>query len=102
LRPWAGSPDTVDPVKEQRSTPPPAPGNASANKAARSLSRGVGQSLARVGTPDSFATSLAERSPNALLRHVERTPPERIARYLALLQAEIPDTLAIIVPLLDE
>lgn len=55
-----------------------------------------------IATPDAFAKPLAQRNPHALLRHVERTPRERLARYISLLQSEMPDTLAILVPLLAE
>ncbi|HRE00158.1 MAG TPA: hypothetical protein PLV68_02595 [Ilumatobacteraceae bacterium] len=39
---------------------------------------------------------------HSLSRRVERTPPERLARYVELLQSEMPNTLAILVPFLAE
>lgn len=53
-------------------------------------------------TPDDFASKIAQRNPAALIRHVQRTPPERLARYLKLLSVELPATIGIIGPLLDE
>ena len=60
---------------------------------------------ARVGiavlTPDELAMSIATRNPSALTRHVQRTPPERLARYVELLSSEMPETMKILSSHLD-
>jgi hypothetical protein len=53
-------------------------------------------------TSDAFASTIAQRNPAALVRHVQRTPPERLTRYRELLSAELPVTIGIIRPLLDD
>jgi hypothetical protein len=52
----------------------------------------------RVETPDEFAASIAVRNPYALTKHVQRTPPERLARYLEVLSGELPETVRILAP----
>jgi hypothetical protein len=53
-------------------------------------------------TPDALATSIATRNPSALTRHVQRTPPDRLARYVEILSRELPETMEILTPFLDE
>lgn len=52
-------------------------------------------------TPDELAASIATRNPHALMRHVQRTPPERLHRYVELLSRELPETMRILAPHLD-
>lgn len=54
-----------------------------------------------VQTPDELAASIAAGNPHALTRHVQRTPPERLARYVELLSRELPETMRILAPHLD-
>lgn len=49
-----------------------------------------------VVTPDDLATAIARRNPAALLRHVQRTPSERLARYIEVLDRELPTAIAIV------
>lgn len=53
-----------------------------------------------VVSPDQFATSIALRSPYALLRHVQRVPRGRLDRYVEILTRELPTTMSIVSPLL--
>jgi predicted nucleic acid-binding protein len=53
-------------------------------------------------TSDDFAARIAQRNPAALIRHVQRTPPDRLARYLEVLAGELPVTIGMIGPLFDE
>jgi hypothetical protein len=52
-------------------------------------------------TPDALATSIATRNPGALTRHVQRTPPDRLARCVEILSRELPETMGILTPFLD-
>jgi hypothetical protein len=56
----------------------------------------------RLATPDEFAKSIAERNAHALVRHVQRTPPERLARYLEVLSQELPTAINVLRPLLEK
>ena len=53
-----------------------------------------------VVSPDQFATSIARRSPYALLRHVQRVPRSRLDRYAEILTRELPTTMSIVAPFL--
>jgi hypothetical protein len=55
-----------------------------------------------MATPDEFAKSIAERNAHALMRHVQRTPPERLARYLEVLSQELPTAINMLRPLLEK
>lgn len=63
---------------------------------AQALSLGIA-----IATPDVFALSIITRKPDALIRHVQRTPPARLARHLELLSRELPATMALAARLLD-
>jgi hypothetical protein len=52
-------------------------------------------------TPDELAMSIATRNLSALTRHVQRTPPDRLARYVEILSRELPETMEILAPILD-
>ena len=54
-----------------------------------------------IQSPDELAASIAVGSPHALTRHVQRTPAERLARYVELLSRELPETMKILAPHLD-
>lgn len=56
----------------------------------------------RIVTPDEFAVELAARNPVALIRYVERVPPERFNRYRRLLAAEMPTAMELLSPMFDE
>lgn len=53
-------------------------------------------------TAREFAAHLARTNPAALVRHIERVPPDRYERYVALLQKLAPEAMAELRPLLDE
>lgn len=56
----------------------------------------------RIVTPDEFAVEIAQRNVDALVRHVERVPAERLERYLQILELELPLAVALIEPLLRD
>ncbi len=51
-------------------------------------------------TSDQFATSIALRNPQALIRAVQRTPADRFERYVHILSDELPEAMRIIAPML--
>ena len=55
-----------------------------------------------VVTSDEFATSIAQRNPGALVRSVQRTPPERFEGYIHILTQELPTAMRVLAPLLSD
>ncbi|MEP7225259.1 MAG: PIN domain-containing protein [Actinomycetota bacterium] len=55
-----------------------------------------------VVTSDEFATSIAQRNPAALVRSVQRTPPERFERYIQTLTHELPTAVRVLAPFLSD
>ncbi|MGD9793716.1 MAG: PIN domain-containing protein [Acidimicrobiia bacterium] len=49
-----------------------------------------------IATSREFAAHIAERFPLALVRHIERVPPERFSRYVALLERQLPEAMALL------
>jgi predicted nucleic acid-binding protein len=56
----------------------------------------------RIATPDEFLAEVAERNPHALVRYIERVPPDRFERYVRRLESELPTAMAVLAPLFDE
>jgi uncharacterized protein YceH (UPF0502 family) len=55
-----------------------------------------------IATPDEFAVDLAMRNAAALVRHIERVPPDRFERYVELLRRELPRAMAMLATQFDE
>jgi hypothetical protein len=55
-----------------------------------------------IASPDEFAATIAARNPHALVRHIQRSPPEKLAAYIERLSSELPETMSILSQLLEE
>lgn len=53
-------------------------------------------------TPDEFAVDLAGRNPFALVRYVDRVPPDRFDRYIQRLSRELPAAMELLAPSFEQ